>query len=72
MGVGCQRHAQAALPLRNRPDTHRIAGWAGPRVSLDGHGKSRPNRDSIPGPSSLYQVAIHTMLFRPTVLSRIL
>ena len=28
-------------------------GWVGPRVGLDGCGKSRPHRDSIPGPSSL-------------------
>jgi len=32
----------------------------GHRVVLDGCGKSRPHRDSIPGPSSLERVAILT------------
>jgi len=27
---------------RERPGTHRIGGWVGPRVGLDGCGKSRP------------------------------
>ena len=26
-----------------------IGGWVGPRAALDGCGKSRPHRDSIPG-----------------------
>ena len=30
----------------------------GPRAALDGCGKSRPHRDSIPGPSSPWQVAM--------------
>jgi len=36
--------------------THRncIGGWVGPSAGLDGCRKSRPHRDSIPGPSSLY------------------
>jgi len=34
------------------PGTHFIRGWVGPRC-----GKSRHHRDSIPGPSSPYQVA---------------
>ena len=50
-GVGGQRHAQAALP-RERPDTHCIGGWGGPRAGLEGCEISRPHRDSIPGPSS--------------------
>jgi len=37
---------------RERPGTHCIGGWVGPRAGLDGCGKSRPHRDSIPGPSS--------------------
>jgi len=37
----------------------------GPKAGLDGSGKPRPHRDSIPGPSSPYQVAIPTELFRP-------
>jgi hypothetical protein len=38
----------------------------GPRAGLDGCGKSRPHRDSIPGPSSQYRVAIPTELSWPT------
>ena len=52
MVVGGQRHAQAALPPEKRPGTNFIGGWVGPRVGLDGCGKSRHYRDSIPGPSS--------------------
>jgi hypothetical protein len=33
-------------------------------AGLDGCGKSRPHRDSIPGPSSQYRVAIPTELSR--------
>ena len=36
---------------QERPGTHSTGGWAGPRASLDGCGKSLPHRDSIPGPS---------------------
>jgi hypothetical protein len=42
MGVGGQRHAPVALPPGKRPGTHCIEGWVGPRVGLDGCGKSRP------------------------------
>jgi hypothetical protein len=45
MGVGGQRHA------RERPGTHCVGGWAGPRAGLDECGKSRRPWDSIPGPS---------------------
>ena len=45
--------------------THCIGGWVGLRASLDGCGKSRLPRDSIPGPSSLWLVAIPTEPFRP-------
>ena len=41
-GVGGQRHAPAALYPRERPGTHCIGGWVGPRAGLDGCGKSRP------------------------------
>jgi hypothetical protein len=53
------------LPLypRQRPGTHFIGGWVDPRTGLDGHGKSRPHRDSIPSPQ---RVAIPTELSRPT------
>jgi len=36
-----------------RPGTYCIRGWVGPRVGLDGCGKSRPHLVSIPRPSSL-------------------
>jgi hypothetical protein len=36
---------------RERPGTHCIGGWLGPRAGLDGCGKSRPHRHLIPGPS---------------------
>ena len=41
---------------RERPGTHCIGGWVGPRADLDVCGKSRPHRDSIPGPSSPQRV----------------
>ena len=34
------------------PKIHCIGGWVGPRADLEGCGKTRPHRDSIPGPSS--------------------
>ena len=37
---------------RERPGTQCIGRWVGPRTVLDRCGKSRPHRDSIPGPSS--------------------
>jgi hypothetical protein len=40
MGVG-QRHAPSALP-QERPGTHCIGGWVGPRAGLDTCGKSVP------------------------------
>ena len=53
------------LDPRERPGTHCIEGWVGPRAGLDGYEKSRPHRDSIPGPSSPYRVAIPNELSRP-------
>jgi hypothetical protein len=38
----------------------------GPMAGLDGCQKSRLQRDSIPGPSSPYRVAIPTELSRPS------
>jgi hypothetical protein len=43
----------------------------GPRAGLDGCRKFRPRRDSIPGPSSPYQVAIQTELSRPITVRTI-
>ena len=48
-----------------RSGTHCTGCWLGPRAGLDGCGKSRLHRDSIPGPSSPQQVAIPTHLSRP-------
>jgi hypothetical protein len=44
----------ASRPLYplERPGTHCIEGWVDPRAGMDRCGKSRPHRDSIPGPSS--------------------
>ena len=55
-----------SLYPRERPGTHCTGGWVGLRAGLDGCGKSRPHRDSIPGPSSPQPVAIPTEPFRPT------
>ena len=54
------RHAPAALPPGKRPGTHCIGGRVGPRAGLDGCGKSRPHRDSIPGPSIRKRVPVPT------------
>ena len=40
---------------RERPFTHCIGGWVGPRAGLDGCGKSHLHRDSIPGPQVHYE-----------------
>ena len=42
-------HASATVPVGKRDST---TGWASRRDGLDGRGKSRPHRDSIPGPCS--------------------
>ena len=57
-GVGGQSHALAALPPGKRPGTHYTGGWEGPRVGLDGCGKSRPYKVLIPGPYYPNAVAI--------------
>jgi hypothetical protein len=38
--------------LYMRPSNHCARGWVIPSADPDGCGKSRPHRDSIPGPSS--------------------
>ena len=48
MGVGGQHHAGSLYP-REKPGTDCVGGWVGPGAGLDGCGKSRPHRDSIPG-----------------------
>ena len=52
---------------RKRPGSYFIWGCVGPRAGLDVCGKSRPNRDLIPGPSSpywSYTAVILTLLCR--------
>ena len=49
-GSGWSTPAAAGLPPEK---IHCIGGWVGPRAGLDECGKSRPHRDSIPGPSPL-------------------
>ena len=51
MGVGGQRHTQAALPLE-KPGIHCIESWVDPRTGLDECGKSCLHEDLIPGPFS--------------------
>jgi hypothetical protein len=59
-GVGGERHAPAALP-RQRPGTHCVGGWVGPRAGLDGCEKSRPtgirSPDSSARSESLYRLS---------------
>jgi hypothetical protein len=57
-----------SLYPRERPGTHSLGGWLGPRAGLDRCGKSRLHRDSILGLSSPYRVAIPTELSRPNVI----
>ena len=52
MGVGGQRHALAVLPPGKTPGIPCVGAWMGLRAGLDGCGKSRPYRDSIPESSS--------------------
>ena len=65
MGLGGQLHAPAASP-QERPGSHRVAGWVGPRTVLDGCEKSLSHRVSIPGPYSTQRITIPTELHRPT------
>jgi hypothetical protein len=65
MWVGGQRHAPVALPSGNDPvPIVQESGWAQGPVWTDAKNLA-PHRDSIPGPSSPYRVAIsaHRLLF---------
>jgi hypothetical protein len=53
---------------RERPGSHCTEGCVGPTACLDLCEKSRPHRDSIPGPSSPKPVAIPTELTRRPIL----
>jgi hypothetical protein len=60
--------------LRPRPDTLKTGkatgGWMVPRAGQDESGKSRPHRDSTPGPSDPQRVAIPPELSQPIVWTR--
>jgi len=47
-GMSGQQYAPAALYPREKSGTHFTRGWVGPRTVVNGGGKSRPYRDSIP------------------------
>jgi hypothetical protein len=61
-GVTGRQDAPAALSLGRRPCIHCTTSCVGPRNGLYGCEKSLSRRDSIPGPSSPYRVAITTTL----------
>ena len=48
MGVGGQRQAPAALPTGKRRGVNCTRGWLGRTTGLNGRGKPRSHRDSIP------------------------
>jgi hypothetical protein len=48
MGVTGKRHTPTPLRKRKRPDTHCTVGWMDPTGGLDGCGKPRHHRGSIP------------------------
>jgi hypothetical protein len=55
---------------RGRPGAHGVGGWVVPMVGLDGCGKSRLHRDSIPERSNPKRVALLTELSRRTFNSK--
>jgi hypothetical protein len=50
---------------RERPGTHCIGGWVGPKAGLEMCEKSHFSRDSNTGPSSPQRDAIPAALSRP-------
>jgi hypothetical protein len=70
MVVGSHRQAPVTFPTRRRPGMHFEGGWACSRAGLDGYGKSRPNRNSIPGPSSPWRVPTLPTPSRPNRYSK--
>ena len=68
MGLGGQHHAPAALPLEIDPvPTVQEAEWA-PGPVWKSVENLATHRDSIPGPSSPWLVAVPTELSRPTIV----
>ena len=68
-GASGQQHAPAALYPPERAGTHCTGDWVSPRAGLDGR-KISPHRDSIPGTSSPWSVAIPTELPGPQISSK--
>jgi len=66
MDVSGQQHAPAALYHWERPGTHFIGGWVGPRAGLDGAENLVPteilSRNFQPVSQSLYRLSylVHT------------
>jgi hypothetical protein len=52
MRAGGKRHPTAALFSGKKSVAHGTGDYVGPWAGLDGFGKPRPHRDSIPGPPS--------------------
>jgi hypothetical protein len=65
MGCGISVTPRPLFYARERPGAYCTGGWVGPRAGVDRCGKSRSHRDSIPGRSSPYPVAIPTELPSP-------
>jgi len=57
------------LCLLEIPGTHCMGDWMGSRVGPDWYRKSRPHRDSNPGPSSPKKAVIPTELYQSTCYS---
>ena len=67
MGGGFNSTPQQIYPLE-RPGTYFIGGWVFPRALWKDKENLSPHRDSIPGPSSPWRVAVPTELSRPTYI----
>ena len=61
-------HLRPLYRRKRNPVPHCIGGWVRPDVGLDGCRKIYLRQNSIPGPFSLYLVAIPITLFRPTTI----
>jgi hypothetical protein len=65
--ISALKHTQyQGFYSRDKTGTHCIRGWVGPRAGLDGCGKSRTHRDSIPRPSALSE-SLYRLGYRPTL-----
>ena len=69
MRDGGQRHAPAALPAGQIPDTHCTGGLVDLGADLEVCGISRFHRDAIHGSPSPYRVAILVALSLPLLVN---